>query len=46
MTKKLLLLCAVVMMCVGRIAAQNEWHVVADNQYYVPVSEVNSNGIR
>lgn len=40
MTKKLLLLCAVVMMCVGRIAAQNEWHVVADNQYYVPVSEV------
>lgn len=40
MTKKLLLLCAVVMMCVGRMAAQNEWHVVADNQYYVPVSEV------
>ena len=40
MTKKLLLLCAVVMMCVGRMAAQNEWHVVADNQYYVPVNEV------
>ena len=40
MTKKLLLLCAVVMMCVGRMAAQNEWQVVADNQYYVPVSEV------
>ena len=40
MTKKLLLLCAVVMMCAGRMFAQDAWHLVADNQYYVPVSEV------
>jgi hypothetical protein len=39
MTKKLLLLCAVMVMCVGRIAAQ-EWYVVADNQYYVSVNNV------
>ena len=40
MTKKLLLLCAVVMMCAGRMFAQDVWHLVADNQYYVPVSDV------
>ena len=40
MTKKLLLLCAVVMMCAGRMFAQDAWHLVADNEYYVPVSDV------
>ena len=40
MTKRLLLFCAVVMMCVGRMFAQDAWHLVADNQYYVPVSDV------
>lgn len=42
MTRKLLFLCcAMMMMCVGRIQAQSEvWHVVADNQVYIPVGEV------
>ena len=40
MTKKLLLLCAVVMMCVGRIAAQEAWYVVSDNGHCVNVNEV------
>ena len=40
MTKRLLLFCADVMMCVGRMVAQDAWHLVADNQYYVPVSDV------
>ncbi len=39
MNKKLLMLCAIMIMCVARISAQ-EWHVVADNKYYVPVEEV------
>ena len=40
MTKKLLLLCAVVMMCVGRIAAQEAWYVVSDNGHCINVNEV------
>lgn len=40
MTKKLLLLCAVVMMCVGRVAAQEVWYVVSDNGHCVNVNEV------
>ena len=40
MTKRLLLFCAIAMMCAGRMFAQDAWHLVADNEYYVPVSEV------
>ena len=40
MTKKLLLLCAVVMMCVGRIAAQEACYVVSDNGHCINVNEV------
>lgn len=43
MTKKLLLLCAVMVMCVGRISAQNDepvWHLVTDSRQYIPVEQV------
>lgn len=43
MTKKLLLLCALFVMCIGRISAQSEepvWHVATDTHQYIPLSEV------
>lgn len=40
MTKKLLLLFAVVMMCIGRVSAQDEWYVVADNGAAIAVEKV------
>ena len=40
MTKKLLLLFAVVMMCIGRVSAQDKWYVVADNGAAIAVEKV------
>ena len=43
MTKKLLLLCALFVMCVGRISAQSEenvWHIATDTYQYIPMNEV------
>lgn len=40
MKKKLLVLCAVMIMCVCRVSAQDGWYVVADDKYYIAVDEV------
>ena len=43
MNKKLLFLCALFVMCIGRISAQSEepvWHIATDANEYIPLSEV------